>query len=402
MRITANQIVRNMQNIINDRYADLADLQEQSATGKRLRKPSDQPQDVANDLKLKTNLAGLSQYNKNLDDGRGFMSTTDTAMSGMNDLLQRMRELAVESSTDTITSTERVYFNSEVEQLSRQLVALINTQFKGDYIFGGTQTKISPLELKSSKADTTDDYAKLNMAYYNAAGAAMPATVQLFNGFDHSPTTNIIPGSFDLKVGTTSYSEGTDYTIDYKNGTITILNPALAVDTTPGTVNYAPGQFDISFDYLAKGKDVFGATVSNQGTIERQVENGISMPINISADELMNNPAEGSDMLGTVIGLGDDLLKNDRDGISSAIDGIDGIMKTINSAQAKNGARINRFDATQSRNADQTANSTDLQSKLEDAEMASTITNYMNAQNVYDAALKSAAGMLQQSLVNFL
>ena len=402
MRITANQIVRNMQNIINDRYANLADLQEQSATGKRLRKPSDQPQDVANDLKLKTNLAGLSQYNKNIDDGRGFMSTTDTAMSGMNDLLQRMRELAVESSTDTITSTERVYFNSEVEQLSRQLVALINTQFKGDYIFGGTQTKISPLEIKSSRADTTDDYAKLNMAYYNAAGAAVPATVQLFNGFDRSPATNIIPGSFDLKAGTTSYSEGTDYTIDYKNGTITILNPALAVDTTPGTANYAPGQFDISFDYLAKGKDVFGATVSNRGTIERQVENGISMPINISADELMNNPAEGSDMLGTVIDLGEDLLKNNRDGISSAIDGIDRIMKTINSAQAKNGARINRFDTTQSRNADQTTNSTDLQSKLEDAEMTSTITNYMNAQNVYDAALKSAAGMIQQSLVNFL
>jgi flagellar hook-associated protein 3 FlgL len=402
MRITTNQIIRNMQTIINDRYADLADLQETSATGKRLRKPSDQPQDVANDLKLKTTLAGLSQYNKNLDDGLGFMKTTDTSMSGMNDLLQRMRELAVRGSSDTITSTERVYFNSEVEQLSRQLIALVNTQFKGDYIFGGTQTKISPLELKSSRSVTADDYAKLNMAYYNAAGAAVPATVQLFNGFDNSPITNVIPGSFDLKVGGTSYTEGTDYTIDYKNGTITILNPALAVDATPGTANYAAGQFAISFDYLAKGKDVFGATVSNQGAIQRQAEDGISMQINISADEFMNNPAAGSDMLGTLIGLGADLLKNNRDGVASAIDGIDRIMKTIHSVQAKNGSRINRFDATQSRNADQTTNGTDLQSKLEDAEMASTITDYMNAQNVYTAALTTAAGIMQQSLVNFL
>jgi flagellar hook-associated protein 3 FlgL len=402
MRITANQIIRNMQNIINDRYADLTHLQEESATGKRLRKPSDDPVGVANDLKLKTDIAGLTQFQKNISDGLGFMSVTDTAMNSMNDLLQRMRELAVQGSTDTLTSTERVYLNKEVEQLTRQVASLINTQYKGDYVFSGTQTKISPLALNSSQGNTAEDYANLKMAYYNAAGAPVPATVQLFNGFDNSAIQDIIPGSFNLKVGAVSYTENVDYTVDYKNGTITILNPALAVNTGPGTANYAVGQFKITFDSLAKGKDVFGSTVSNQGTVMREIEHGITAPINISADEFMNNPAIGADLIGTMIGLGQDLLQNNRAGVSTAIDTLDATMKAVIAAQGKNGSRVNRFEATQTRNDGQTTNATDLQSTIEDAEMTTTITNYMNAQNVYNSALKSAAGVIQQSLVNFL
>jgi flagellar hook-associated protein 3 FlgL len=402
MRITANQVVRNMQAIINDRYASLADLQEQVSTGKRLRKPSDNPVDVANDLKMRTNVAGLTQYKKNIEDGMGFMSVTDTAMGSMHDLLQRMRELAVEGSTDTITSTERVYFNAEVEQLSRQLLALVNTQYRGDYVFSGTQTKIPPYELKSSTALKSEDYTNLKMAYFNAAGAPLPPTVQIFNAFDNSPVTNIIPGSFQLKIGATTYQENVDYTLDYATGKITLTNPALAVDISPASANYAIGQASMTFDYFAKGKDVFGATASNIGTIQREIEQGLTMPININADEFMNNATVGSDMLGTVINLGKSLLQNDRDGIAASIENIDKVLKSVVASQAKNGARVNRFETTQDRNADQTINSTDLQSKLEDAEMASTITNYMNAQNVYDAALKSTANVIQQSLVNFL
>jgi flagellar hook-associated protein 3 FlgL len=402
MRITTNQIIRNLQRQINDRYYDLSRLQEQTSTGKRLLKPSDQPLDVGNALKMRDSLAGLSQFKANMQDGLGFMSSTDTAMTSMNDLLQRMRELAVEGSTDTITSDERVYINSEVQQLSRQLVAFINTQYKGDFIFNGTQTKIPPLELKSSAGNTADDYAKLNMAYFNAAGVPVPATVQLMSGFDNAAITDIIPGSFSLSIAGTAYRENVDYTMDYKNGTITVINPTLAVNVSPGTANYSLGQAAISFDYLAKGKDVYGATVSNHGQIARQIDENVTAPINISADEFMNDPTTGADMIGTIISMGQDLLQNNRDGIANALDRIDTVFNALHSARGKNGARVNRFEATQTRNDGQTTNDTQVQSNLEDAEMAKTITDYMNMQNVYNAALKSAAGVIQQSLVNFL
>jgi flagellar hook-associated protein 3 FlgL len=78
------------------------------------------------------------------------------------------------------------------------------------------------------------------------------------------------------------------------------------------------------------------------------------------------------------------------------------VFTAVLSAQSKNGARINRFDTTLRRNEGQFTNTTELQANLEDAEMTKTITDFMNTQNVYNAALKTAAGVIQQSLVNFL
>jgi flagellar hook-associated protein 3 FlgL len=402
MRITANQIIKNMVYVINDRFFDMSRLQEQLSTGKRLLRPSDAPVDVANDLKLKTKLAEIGQFKTNIEDGLAFMNVTDTAMMSMTDLLQRMRELAIEGSTDTMSGNERFYINKEVEQLLRQMVALVNTQYKADYIFNGTETKVPPLVLQTSRGDAPENYTDLGMVYYNAAGAAVPATVQLFNGFDDTPIENIIPGSFTLQVGGTTYLENTDYTIDYVNGTITLINPALAQDVTPGTANYAFGQFKITCDYLAPGKDIYGSAVSNRGQILREIETGITMAINISGDEFLNDPTTGSNLLGTIISLGQDLLQNNRDGIAAAIDRIDQVFSAVLSTQAKNGARINRFDTTLSRNEGQFTNTTELQANLEDAEMTKTITDFMNTQNVYNAALKTAAGVIQQSLVNFL
>ena len=402
MRITIKELDRHMMNVLNNRYSDLAKLQEQMSTGKRLQRPSDDPVDVANDLKLTTQAKELQQYKTNINDGLAFMQVTDTAMQSMNTIMQRLRELALQGSSDTLSAKEREFLSKEGDQLFRQLVSLVNTQYKGDYIFSGTQTKIAPLIVNSSSASSAPDYTNLKMAYYNAAGLPVGSTVQINNGFDNSPIKNIIPGSFSLNVAGTDYVENRDYTIDYENGTITILSPALALDVTPGTANYNVNQVSINFDYLGKGKDIYGNTVSNLGTIQREIETGVSMPINITADELTSDVKTGIDMTGTMIRFGQSLLQNNQPGIETAIDEIDVVFKTVLAAQSKNGARINRFETTLDRNGNQSTQTESLQSNLEDAEMADTITKFMLTQNVYNAALNSASKIIQPSLVNFL
>lgn len=402
MRITVQELDRHMMDSLNNRYSDLANLQEQMSTGKRLQRPSDNPVDVANDLKLTTQSKELTQYKTNINDGLAFMQVSDTAMQSMNTLMQRLRELAVQGSSDTLGATERTYIGKETDQLFRQLVTLVNTQYKGDYVFSGTQTKVAPLIVNNSSANSVMDYTNLKMAYYNAGGMAVGSTVQLNNGFDNSPIKNIIPGSFSLKVGGTDYVENRDYKIDYENGTITILSPALALDVTPGSANYNVNQVAINFDYLGKGKDIYGNTVSNLGSVQREIETGVSMPINITADELTSDVASGIDMTGTMIRLGQSLIQNNTNGIGTAIDQIDVVSKTLLAAQSKNGSRINRFETTLNRNGDQSTQTQSLQSNLEDAEMADTISKFMLTQNVYNAALSSTAKVIQPSLVNFL
>ena len=402
MRITTKELNRNLLHVINKRYDDLAMLQQQLATGKRLQRPSDDPVDVANDLKLTTKLKEIQQFKKNINDGLAFMGVTGTAMESMNTLVQRVRELSIQGASDTLSAQERVYISKEAEQLFRQIVSLVNTQYKGDYVFSGAQSKIPPLQITSSAANTIEDYSNLRMAYYDAGGLGAGATVQLFNGFDNTPVSNIIPGSFSLSIAGTTYIENTDYQVNYETGTITLLNPALAIDATPGSANYNINEVQLQFDYIGRGKDIYGGTISNWGEISREIERGIITPINITADELITDMKSGYDIIGTMIRLGEHLLRNDQPGIETAIDEIDAVFGTILSAQSKNGARINRFETTLDRNENQFTETSSLKSELEDAEMADVISRFMLTQNVYNAALKSASMIIQPSLVNFL
>ncbi len=402
MRITAKELSRDMLEVINKRYADLANLQEQLATGKRLLRPSDAPVDVANDLQLITKGRELLQHKKNIEDGISFMSITDTAMISSNTLLHRIRELAIQADSDTLSDGERFYINKEVEQLTRQLVALINTQYKGDYVFNGQQTRIPPLTIEKSAAATVDDYDNARMAWFDAGGMPVGSTVQIFNGMPGDAVTSIIPGTFSLSVAGVAYNENIDFTIDYQAGTITILNAALALDVTPGSAAYDISQAAMEFEYLARGRDVYGRQVSNRGSIVREIESGISMPINIGMDEMTTDPESGSSLFETMVGFGQALVHNDRPGISASIDRIDEVFSVILSAQGKNGARLNRFQITLERNEMQYTDITSLQSELEDAEMAETVSKFMLTQNVYNAALQSMAKIIQPSLVDFL
>jgi flagellar hook-associated protein 3 FlgL len=158
----------------------------------------------------------------------------------------------------------------------------------------------------------------------------------------------------------------------------------------------------LTFDYVSRGKDVFGNTVSNGGNVLRDVENGVIVPINIPGDELIVNKQAGIDMVGTMIRLQQNLLYNNTGGVNTAIGEIDTTYQAILSAQSKNGARVNRLETTLTRNENQTASTTQLNSELEDVDMAEAATNFSLMQTVYNAALKSSAMTMQHSLMDYL
>ncbi|NLD94627.1 MAG: flagellar hook-associated protein FlgL [Fibrobacter sp.] len=402
MRITVQELNRQVLHVINDRNYDMSKLQQQIATGKRLLKPSDDPVDVANTLKLETKLKENVQFKKNINDGVSYMNVTSTALDSMNTLMQRARELAVQGSNDTLSANERAYLNRETSQLFRQMIALVNTEYKGDFIFSGTHTKTAPYEIYESQNLTAQNYINGEMAYFNAGAMAVGSTVQLFNGFDNTVIRNIIPDSFSLSVAGVNYVENTDYTIDYTSGEMTILNAALLVDATPGTANYAPGQVAISFESINSGRDIYGNSISNWGEIYREIESGITMPININADEMTRDAKTGYDMIGTMIRFGQNLVQNNQPGIENAIDEIDAVFSAMLSAQSINGARINRFETTLDRNESNYISTSEIQSQLADTDLADAVMQYATMENVYNAALRTAAKIIQPSLVNYL
>jgi len=170
MRITFATVNRNVQRNLSRRYSDMVGLQEQLSTGKRLSKPSDDPVDVANTIKLRAKEQQLNQYKRNIQDGLAIMGVASSAMASMNELLHRARELAVQAANGTYNDSDRLYMQQEVDQLFRQMMSVVNTQFKGSYIFNGTNGNVPPYKIASSGSERSD-YENRTMATFGTVFA---------------------------------------------------------------------------------------------------------------------------------------------------------------------------------------------------------------------------------------
>lgn len=147
MRITTLMSSRMMLNDINDGYDRLTRLQQEMASGKSISKPSDDPFGTSRAMGLRGELDGLTQFQSNVDDGTGWLNTSDTALSQMSNVLQRARELLVQGGNDTADQTARNAIADEVDQLTDSVKQEANVQYAGKYVFSGTATDTAPYAL---------------------------------------------------------------------------------------------------------------------------------------------------------------------------------------------------------------------------------------------------------------
>jgi len=100
---------------------------ERLSTGLRINSASDDPAGLAISETLRSQVNGTSQAQKNAQDGVSALNVADGAANEISSILQRMRELAVQSSNDTLTSTDRVYADQEFGSLRQEIDRIANT-----------------------------------------------------------------------------------------------------------------------------------------------------------------------------------------------------------------------------------------------------------------------------------
>src|ERR1700722_12466582 len=106
MRVSNNMNYDQVKGNISRNRSDMADLQNQAATQKRINKPSDDPVGTARTLGLRTEKTGIDQFMKNGDLAKGFMNITESALADVTDLLSRAKELAISQASDASTNAE--------------------------------------------------------------------------------------------------------------------------------------------------------------------------------------------------------------------------------------------------------------------------------------------------------
>ena len=151
MRISTAQWYRQSTISMLDNQSELSRTQLQLATGERLLAPSDDPAGVTRILELDQRIAGVDQYQRNIDRAESRLQREEQALEGMGDLLQRVRELAVQGLNDSLSAEDRRAIAVEVRQSLEGLVSLANeADANGEYLFSGYRTATPPFDRNAS------------------------------------------------------------------------------------------------------------------------------------------------------------------------------------------------------------------------------------------------------------
>jgi flagellin len=136
--INTNTKAVTAQNALAANQRDLSQTMQQMSTGRRINSAADDAAGLAIRNKLTSQIRSLDMAVKNANDGISLLQTADAASGELTSMLQRMRELAIQSANDIYTNEQRVSLNNEVVELQAEMNNIIqNTQWNGMRILDG-------------------------------------------------------------------------------------------------------------------------------------------------------------------------------------------------------------------------------------------------------------------------
>lgn len=145
MRVTNQMMTNSFLRDLNNNLNNLSKLNKQLTTGKEISKPSDNPFKTARIMQMYSDISANKQYNENIKDTINWLDTTDVALEQLGNSFQRVRELMVSSGNASYGSDEMKAIKDEINEKVNEIGQILNTNFDGKYIFGGTKSTSKPV-----------------------------------------------------------------------------------------------------------------------------------------------------------------------------------------------------------------------------------------------------------------
>ena len=320
--------------------ANLQTAMERLSTGKRINSAKDDAAGLAIASTMTASIRGMNQAIRNANDGMALAQTADGALSEAGNILQRVRELAVQSASGTYSDSDRANLQVEVTELKKQLDTITDSKFNGVALFGTTD-KVFNIQTGASATDTV----------------ALKIT-----GLDLSAV-----------MGTVSSGLATAG-----------LGAALATpDTRIGDMHTVTAQ-DVAY-----GATIGGAT---------RTSSAIGSQIQLQANDRIYEEASTA---GSVTGGVNISTAGDA---TSALTALDNAMTAVNQTRASLGAGQSRLQSVVNSLSTNVANLTDARSRIEDADFSVETANLAKAQILSQAstAMLAQANQSQQSVLSLL
>ncbi|CCZ49847.1 TPA: flagellar hook-associated protein 3 [Candidatus Gastranaerophilales bacterium HUM_13] len=359
-----SQLIADMQK----QLSNYNKLTQQLASGSKVNNITDNPIAAVNILNTNRQLGQIDIFSKNVEMAMTELSTLDDLMDLATGYLSTAWDKAVQANNQTYGKSSLEALKVEIDEITKTMVDLANTEYNDNYIFGGTNTKILPYE----QAENGD-------IIYNGTP---------YDNKDYIRQTEVADGVFEV-INTTG-----DKVFGYYKSAV-----------EPGNGVYTD----------ANGKRVIESTDAGTGQKVYKYENGVEYTGDVAdltdgAEEeavgVMGALRKLSNSLGTVVeGLeaGDDaMVQEGYAEMNSTLDMFSDSLNTITTEQTKFGGVYNRMEMSTSTLETNGDNLTAYLSQIKDIDITTAITEWMQAQYAYQASLQVTSASMGMSLLNYM
>ena len=155
MKISNSQLFDTSIGQMTQKQSEISQMQAKLASGKQLVKPSDDAHKAALIQRLNSAMQRQDVFESSLNRADNRLATEETAVMGAENILQRIRELAIQGTNGGLNDSDRETIAKEVNSLRDSLFSLSNTQdTSGNYIFSGTAVKSPAYAIGADNAIT--------------------------------------------------------------------------------------------------------------------------------------------------------------------------------------------------------------------------------------------------------
>jgi flagellin len=399
--LTANALAKNER--------AMSQSMERLSTGQRINSAADDAAGLAISSKMTSQISGLNQAVRNANDAISQVQTEEGAMIEVSNMLQRMRTLAVQSSSDTNTSTDRAALDSEFTALASEMQRIgANTQWNGtDLLDGVSTTGAQAFQVGANASQTiAHTFADLEVANADATAHTAVATTNpaktvatmVFQGGTTGGTA-VVGDTVTFTVDSVAYSgkvtsaSGGEITGITLHGSSTETKTGVTDATTIASTT-AGGTMTFAYSADNKFTITSGTTGSNLMAVAY---------VTATSDGTTSGFERASLSRGLTAGaLFADISTSA--GANSAINTLDVIIADIASARAVSGAVINRLEYAADNLANVSQNASASRSRILDADYAAETTELARTQIIQQAgtAMLSQANQQAQTVLALL
>jgi flagellin len=401
--IAANSMVRNERTMTS--------TMERLSTGLRINSAKDDAAGLAISSKMTSQIRGLDQAVRNANDAISMIQVAEGAMKEVTNMFQRMRELAVQSISDSNTADDRSALNNEYKQLSAEVARIAeNTQWNGTNILDGARTN-SVFQIGANANQTISvNFGDLST---NNATTALTQTAGTTATTDAPSASIAVTGTVAADdVISFKTADGNFVTVTLNAAQATALNATaaqLTADdaTSPGTGDGTAGS-GTTYDEAVTAVGTLTSSDTSVGTLTVAVTDGklvisgtagaatISTASTVAVTDIQitrgtHAPVAASDI-------------TTRASATSALGILDTGIENVNSTRATLGASMSRLEYAADNLQNVSQNSSAARSRVLDADYASETTELARTQIIQQAstAMLSQANQAQQSVLSLL